>query len=245
MIKVGLIQTKTYRSNEIGIKRVTNLLNQAAKKNAKIVCLPEQWLANNEIDDFDTEFLEFKKVAKKHRMTIITGAFYKKSDDGLRIVSPIIGPDGKIIGQQEKIHPYDYEKKIVIPGKKVRIFDTSCKFGVIICYDMVFAKVAETFVKKGAQIIFSPSRIVKRGIEPWGSYVQVRSLENRVPIIASNVENKRFGGNSMIIDLVDKNKVMIPKIVRVKGEKIAVKKIDLKKFEQSRSVRFKDARKFS
>jgi len=245
VINVGLIQTKTYRSNKDGVTQVAKLLNQAGEKNVKIVCLPEQWLADNEIKDFEEEFSEFKKLAKKHSMTIITGAFYKNSKKGLRIVSPIIGPDGKIIGQQEKIHPYDYEKKTVIPGKKVKIFSTSCNFGVIICYDMVFPKVAETFVKKGAQILFSPSRIVKRGITPWESYVQVRSLENRVPILAANVENQRFGGNSLIVDLIEKNKVMIPKIKRAKGEKMIVKKIDLKKFEYARKIRYSDAKKFS
>lgn len=245
VINVGLIQTKSYRSNKEGIIRVAKLLNQAGEKGVSIVCLPEQWLADNEIEDFETEFLEFKKMAKKHGMTIITGAFYKNSKKGLKIVSPIIGPNGKIIGQQEKIHPYDYEKKKVIPGKKVKIFNTSCKFGVAICYDMVFPKVAETFVKKGAQIIFSPSRIVKRGIMPWESYVQVRSLENRVPILAANVENQRFGGNSIIIDLIEKDKVMIPKISRAKGERIIIKKIDLKKFEKSRKIRYTDAKKFS
>jgi len=118
VINVGLIQTKTYRSNKEGINRVTKLLNQAGEMNVKIVCLPEQWLTDNKIKDFDTEFLEFRNMAKKHAMTIITGAFYKNSKKDLKIVSPIIGPDGKIIGQQEKIHPYDYEKKKVIPGKK-------------------------------------------------------------------------------------------------------------------------------
>ena len=245
MINVGLIQTGTYRSNKIGMNRVVELLDKAGEKNVKIVCLPEQWLLNNEIKDFEEEFLEFKKIAKKYKMTIITGAFYKKSKNRVKIVSPIIGPDGKIIGQQEKIHPYDYEKKTVNPGKKIKIFNTTCKFGVIICYDMVFPKVAETCVKKGAQIIFSPSRIVKRGVKPWESYVQVRSLENRVPILAANVQNRKFGGNSMIIDLIDKNKVMIPKIVKAKGEMVIMKKIDLKKFEKSRKIRFTDARKFS
>ena len=72
---------------------------------------------------------------------------------------------------------------------------------MIICYDMVFPKVANTLVKKGAQVLLSPSRIVRRGIKPWQMYVQVRSLENRIPILAANVENQRFGGNSLIVDL--------------------------------------------
>jgi len=206
--------------------------------------LPEQWLKNNEIYDFDSEFLEFKEIAKKYQMTIIPGAFYEKIKRDVIISSPVIGPKGNIIGKQEKIHPFDYEKNTVTPGKEAKIFNTVCKFGVVICYDMVFPKVSEKMVKKGAQIIFSPSRIVKRGINPWATYVQVRSLENRVPILAANVKNRKDGGNSMIVDLFENNKVMIPKITTIKEEGVATKIFDLKKFEKNRKIRYLDSRKF-
>ena len=129
-------------------------------------------------------------------------------------------------------------------GKETKIFNTVCKFGIVICYDMVFPKVSETFVKKGAQILFSPSRIVRRGINPWATYVQARSLENRVPILAANVKNKKYGGNSIIVDLFENDKVMIPKITIIKEERYAVKKFDLVKFEKNRKIRFSDFKKF-
>ncbi len=244
MVKVGIIQTRTYSTNKESIVRISKFLEELGKKKTEIVCLPEQWLKNNEIYDFDSEFLEFKEIAKKYQMTIIPGAFYEKIKRDVTISSPIIGPKGNIMGRQEKIHPFDYEKNTITPGKEVKIFNTACKFGVVICYDMVFSKVSETLVKKGAQIIFSPSRIVKRGINPWETYVQVRSLENRVPILAANVKNRKYGGNSMIVDLFENNKVMIPKIIKIKGEGYAVKKIDLKKFEKNRKIRFSDSKKF-
>jgi predicted amidohydrolase len=244
MVKVGIIQTRTYRTNKEGITRISKFLAKLGKKKTEIVCLPEQWLKNNEINDFDSEFLEFKEIAKKYQMTIIPGAFYEKIKKDVKISSPVIGPNGDIIGRQEKIHPYDYEKNTVTPGKKAKIFNTSCKFGVIICYDMVFPRVSETLVKKGAQILFSPSRIVRRGINPWETYVRARSLENRVPILAANVENRKYGGNSMIIDLLENNKVLIPKIIKIKEEGFVVKKFNLLKFEKNRKIRFSDSKKF-
>ena len=244
MVKVGIIQTRTYSTNKESVIRISKFLEELGKKKIEIVCLPEQWLKNNEIYDFDSEFLEFKEIAKKYQMTIIPGAFYEKIKRDVIISSPVIGPKGNIIGKQEKIHPFDYEKNIVTPGKEVKIFNTACKFGVVICYDMVFPKVSEKLVKKGAQIIFSPSRIVRRGINPWATYVQVRSLENRVPILAAYVKNRKYGGNSMIVDLFENNKVMIPKIIKIKEEGYAVKKFDLKKFEKNRKIRFLDAKKF-
>ena len=81
-------------------------------------------------------------------MTIIPGAFYEKVKREGAISSQVIGPNGDIIGKQEKIHTFDYEKNTVTPGKEAKIFNTACKFGVIICDDMVFPKVSKTLVKK-------------------------------------------------------------------------------------------------
>ena len=244
MVKLGLIQTKTYGTNNDGIKKIVKLLEKVGKKKAEMVCLPEQWLKFNEIYDFDEAFSEFKEVAKKYEMTIIPGAFYQKIKKEQVICSPIIGPKGDIIGQQDKIHPFDYEKDIVKPGREAKLYNTACKFGVVICYDMVFPRVVETLVKKGAKVIFSPSRIVRRGIYPWTTYVQARSLENRVPILAANVINRKYGGNSLIIDLFENNKIVIPKLTKIEHEGFLVKNFNLSKYDESRQTRFSDSKNF-
>ncbi len=246
MVKLGLIQTGSYSSNEQALQKITKSLKSLGKKETDIVTLPEQWLKNNKISDFEKEFSEFKKIAKDYSMTIIPGAFYERKKYRFVISSPVIGPKGEIIGTQEKIHPFDYEQKLVRPGREAKVFQTNCKFGIIICYDMVFSDVANSLVKKGAEALFSPSRIVKRGIVPWQLYVQVRALENRVPILASNVENNRYGGKSIIIDLVEYDGVVIPiKKTELKGEKSKIKEFDLRKYKKSRKIRFSDSRKFS
>jgi predicted amidohydrolase len=244
MVKLGLIQTTLQSTNQKRIFNVSKILKKLGKKDTEIVCLPEQWLKNNEIKDFDLEFSDFKKIAKEFSMTIIPGAFYEITKKHTSIIAPIIGPKGEFIGRQEKIHPFDYEKNNVKPGNEAKIFNTACKFGVVICYDMVFPKVANTLVKKGAQVLFSPSRIVRRGIEPWQMYVQVRALENRIPILAANVENRRFGGNSLIIDLTENNKVVTTKVMKLNGECGTSKEFDLGKYEKNRKVRFADSNKF-
>ncbi len=246
MVTLGLIQTVAHSSNEIAIKKISKSLKSLGKKEADIVTLPEQWLNNNRISDFDKEFFDFKKIAKDYSMTIIPGAFYERRKYRFVISAPVIGPKGEIIGRQEKIHPFDYEQKLVNPGRETKVFQTNCRFGIIICYDMVFSDVANSLVKKGAEALFSPSRIVKRGINPWQLYVQVRALENRVPIIAANVENYRFGGKSMIVDLTEIDGVVIPKnTIFSQGEKSKIKEFNLRKYKKSRSVRFSDSRKFS
>ena len=244
MVKLGLIQTISYSTNQKGISKVSELLRRLGRKETDIVCLPEQWLKKNEILDFDSEFSEFKKIAKDFSMTIIPGAFYEITKKRASIIAPIIGPKGEFIGRQEKIHPFDYERNIVTPGKEAKIFSTACKFGVIICYDMVFPQVANTLVKKGAQVLFSPSRIVRRGIIPWEMYVQVRALENRIPILAANVENRRFGGNSIIVDLSENNKVVNTRVTKLNGEDQIAQEFTLNKYAKTRKIRFRDSNKF-
>ncbi len=246
MVKLGLIQTVSYSSNESALKKVSQSLKTLGRKEIDIVTLPEQWLKNNRISDFEQEFDCFKKIARDFSMTIIPGAFYQRKKSRFVISAPVIGPKGEIIGTQEKIHPFDYEQKLVMAGRKTKVFQTNCKFGIIICYDMVFSDVANSLVKKGADVLFSPSRIVRRGVKPWQLYLQVRALENRVPILAANVQNYRYGGNSVIIDLSEDHGVIIPKIVtELKGEKFNVRDFNLKKYKKSRKIRFSDSRKFS
>jgi predicted amidohydrolase len=244
MTRVGLIQTSSHTTNKEGIEKIAKLLKKLGNNETEIVCLPEQWLPNNQIKNYDQEFVDFKKIAKDYAMTIIPGAFYEKNQNKMSITAPIIGPEGEIIGKQEKIHPYDYEKDTVKPGIEAKIFDTACKFGVIICYDMVFPNVSNILAKKGAKILFSPSRIVKRGIEPWQMYVQVRALENRITIIAVNVDDDKFGGNSMIVEIEEDDRVMNTKIIKLNGEKSYSMEFNLEKYEESRMKRFSDWNKF-
>lgn len=240
MIKLGIVQTGIYESDEKAITNVSRHILSLARKETEIVCLPEQWLNNNQIKDYNNRFAELRKIAKDYKITIIPGAFYEVSKGKPEINSPIIGPDGEIVGKQEKIHPYDYEKKIIRHGTEAKVFKTACKFGIIICYDMVFPNVARTLVKKGAEVILSPSRIIKEGIGPWHSYVHVRSLENRMPILAANVQNQRFGGNSIIVDLEQNEKIMVPKQVLAKKEGGVALDFDFKKYLKSRKIRFSD-----
>ena len=109
---------------------------------------------------------------------------------------------------------------------------------------MVFPIVANTLAKKEAQILLSPSRIIRRGIEPWHMYVQVRALENIIPILAPNVENRKFGGQSIMIDLYENNKVANTKVTKLKGENQTVKNFNLDKLVKNRKKRFSDSNNF-
>ncbi len=91
MAKLGLIQITSQSTNQKGIEQVSKILKKLGRTDTNIVCLPEQWLRNNEIDDSDVEFSEFKKITKEFSTTTILGAFYGIIKAKSSIISPIIG----------------------------------------------------------------------------------------------------------------------------------------------------------
>ena len=123
-------------------------------------------------------------------MIIISGAFLERNNYNLYITSPVISRDGMILGRQFKIHPFGTQRNAVKSGTTMEMFDGGrFKFGIGICYDVVFPEVSRSLLRKGAEILFFPSKINKKGIEPWHMYVQVRALENRIAVAAPNVCN--------------------------------------------------------
>ncbi len=93
----------------------------------------------------------------------------------------------------------------------------------------------------------SPPLIIKEGTVPWQQYLTVRSLENRLPIIAPNVyAPPYFMGHSSIVSLKEDSlrKIAHPKMVSLTGprEGVLVDDFDLDLHNRLRRARFADRR---
>jgi predicted amidohydrolase len=221
------------------------MLYRAAEAEADIACLPELWYPKV-IKNFEDDFKMIFDFAKEHTMVIISGAFLEKFSERLHVSCPVIAADGTVAGRQLKIHPFGTQKSYIKGGTKVEVFDFGrFKFGVLICYDIVFPEVARSYVKKGAEVLFIPSRITNTGIKPWHMYIQVRALENRVPIAAANVCDKTMShnGKSICVDFEyeSKSDIAVPKLTigSTHQQTLAVD-LDLKLAKKIRKRRFKD-----
>ena len=51
MTKMWLIQTRSYENSKKGIKNPSKLLENLGRVETEIVCLQEQWLSNNQIEN--------------------------------------------------------------------------------------------------------------------------------------------------------------------------------------------------
>ena len=254
--RIGLVQINSYNNKAKAVEYACKLLKKAGSSDSDIVCLPELWYTKI-VKNFEIEFDKIIDAAKEYNMVIIPGAFVERSKNGnnyLQISSPVIADDGMILGRQLKIHPFGRQRKVIKAGTKVELYESgNFKFGVGICYDIVFPEVARALVKKGADILFFPSKIRYEGIKPWHMYVQVRALENRIPIAAPNVcdygNGKRNGiyrGKSIFVDFdYDyKTDITIPKLKfgSSKDNQIIVIDIDLNRTRKLHEKRFEDFR---
>ena len=224
------------------------MLYKAAEAEADIASLPELWYPKV-VKDFEAEFKMISDFAKEHGMAIVSGAFLEKSSERLHVSCPVIAADGSVAGRQLKIHPFGIQKSYINGGTKVELFDFGkFKFGVLICYDIVFPEVARSYVKKGAEVLFIPSKITNTGIKPWHMYIQVRALENRVPIAAANVcdHTMSHNGKSISVDFKyeSRSDIAVPKLTigSTHQQTLAVD-IDLKLAKKIRKRRFKDFKK--
>jgi len=224
-----------------------NLGKRAAEKEADVICFPEHWLPERNIPPKMSPLPALQSLAEEYGVLIVGGAFYERIDGQLHLSSPLIGRDGELKGRQFKVHLFRSEKKIAKPGKSHRIFQVNgYKFGILVCYDIDFPESSRSLALQGADLLFCPSRIVKYGIDPWHQYVTVRSLENRIPIVAPNVYAPPwFTGASVIVDLHEdkKTKISYSRVSSLrKGQRtgLVLQDLDLAYHRRLRRERFFD-----
>jgi omega-amidase len=248
VLRIALVQLHLQNNKAQAIEHTLKILSNIGSCESDIVCLPELWYTKI-VTNFETEFGKIIDVAKEYNMTIIPGAFVeRRNNNTLQISSPVIANDGVIAGRQLKLHPFGPQRKVVKAGTKVELFKSaSFRFGIGICYDIVFPEVARALLKNGADILFFPSKIRSEGIKPWHMYVQVRALENRIPIAAPNVCDDRssngiYRGKSIFVDFdYDyKTDIAVPKlrVGSAVNDQILIVDVDLNSSRKLRKKRF-------
>jgi predicted amidohydrolase len=231
------------------IESAQRLVKAAAERRAEIVCFPEHWLLEYR-EQGHLAIEQLCKVANDARISVVTGANYTPkltpASPELRVRSLVIGPDGRRLGQQDKVHLYQSEKKVATPGSLYDVFQLALgRIGIMICYDAMFPEAARTLALKGADLIFVPSRIGYAALNPWILYLRTRAMENRIPIIAPNVfRPPRYVGGTVIVDVISQaeGRAVTPKIVAFagSGEGVAVADVDIERARELRRERFLD-----
>jgi predicted amidohydrolase len=222
--KAAIVQMKSSVDKELNLVHSLKLINEAAKKKARLICFPEFQMAYSPPEQKSESLHKIaEKItgnfvstlsnsAKQNRVNIVATLYeiintndksHKVFDTGV-----IINELGKLQSIYRKVHLYDAlgfkESKKLLAGSIIeKPSKTSVgKLGLLICYDMRFPEISRILTVNGANILVSPSAWVagfmKR--EHWEIMVRARAIENGVYVLAPNQVGNIYCGHSMAID---------------------------------------------
>ena len=211
---IGLIQTKIFDDQNKNIENSIIKIKEAAKKKAKIICLPELFLSRYFCQS--ENHAKFKlaekipgrlsdiycKLAKELSVVLMISLFEKKTTGFYHNTSIVIDDKGKIISKYRKMHipddPGYYEKFYFTPGD-LGFKSTKTKYGKVgslICWDQWFPEAARLTTLKGAEILFYPTAIGwhpeekkqfgKSQLESWITIQRSHAIANGVFVAAIN-----------------------------------------------------------
>lgn len=220
----ALVQMKSSVNKELNLAYSLELINEAAKDKARLICFPEFQMAYSPPEQ-KPEALH--KIAEKITGNFVSTLSYSAKQNKINVIATIyeiintnkqnhkvfdtaiiINELGKLKSVYRKVHLYDAlgfrESKKLVAGSIIeRPTRTSVgSLGLLICYDMRFPEISRILTVNGASILASPSAWVDGFMkqEHWEIMVKARAIENGVYVIAPNQVGNIYCGHSMVID---------------------------------------------
>lgn len=199
---------------EQNLKEQCALVEEAAKKGAKLIALPEMsttgycWYSREEIAPF-VETIPgsttdcFAAIAAAYQCWIVVGMPEVDARTGVYYnAAVLIGPEG-VVGVHRKTHSYVSETKWAKQGDLGhQVFDTPIgRIGLLVCMDINFMETARLEAVAGADVIVNSSAWV--GEKTPGTTWITRAFENGVYVLeADRIGQERgaeFNGGSCLI----------------------------------------------
>lgn len=217
--KIAVVQFKINQYQpEKNLQKMEDFIKKASGK-AEVIIFPEDFLSGGLNDDEIVKLADsegkykkiFQDLAKKYKIDIVAGSIIEKNNIGNFNVCYYIDSKGNIRGRYKKINLWLTERKRIVPGNEISVFNTKFgKVGLAICWDLIFPEIFRRMAKKGANIIFCPSlwyksekfppyakHNPKAEIDHVNALCKARAIENNVIFIYANAvgQLKTSGGN--------------------------------------------------
>jgi predicted amidohydrolase len=100
----------------------------------------------------------FCEMAEKHKIWLIPGSMFERSEGLIYNTTSVINPSGQVVARYRKIFPFAPYEVGVTGGEEFLVFDVPDvgRFGLCICYDMWFPETNRILTAKGAEVILHP-----------------------------------------------------------------------------------------
>ena len=140
------------------------------------------------------------EIARKHELWLIPGSLYEKRDGLVFNTTPVINPQGQVVGRYRKMFPFAPYERNVAAGNEFLVFDVPGvgRFGVSICYDMWFPETTRSLCSLGAEVILHPtmSNTIDRDVEI--AIARASAATNQCYFVDVNVAGDLGFGQSVI-----------------------------------------------
>lgn len=203
IFRVAILQkTSLGRNCDANTELVLREMEICAAHQADILLLPECFLtgyrfpvSNGEALDVDDPHIARLCCAAKAMQTGVVATAFTKGKHKPRNSACVIGKDGRILMQYDKVHTCDFADEACLEsGDCFRVCDfDGVKLGVMICYDREYPESARVLMLKGAEIILSPNDC--GAMAPRLCALSTRAYENMVGIALANPPGEN-GGSS-------------------------------------------------
>ncbi|HKY11429.1 MAG TPA: carbon-nitrogen hydrolase family protein [Nitrososphaera sp.] len=221
MKKIAVVQMRSSEDKQENLKKSIDFIDEAADKNAHLVCFPEFQMAFSPRSQSANQLariaetvkgnfvLTLAAAAKKNRIGVVV-TIYEKSSKPQHVydTAVIISERGAITSVYRKLHLYDAlefkESTKLMPGKSiVKPNKTPAGIaGLLICYDLRFPELSRILTIKGADVLIAPSAWVAGEMkeEHWQTMIKARAIENGSYIVAPDQVGNIYCGKSMVVD---------------------------------------------
>ena len=260
-LRLGVIQCALSDDRRDNIARVIELVREAAKDGAQVICLPElfeghyfcklehhdQFARARSVDE-DEAIKALTPIAKELKV-VLPVSFFERAGQSYYNSVAVLDANGDNLGVYRKSHIPDgpgYEEKYYFrPGDTgFKVWSTQHgNIGVGICWDQWFPECARAMTLLGAEALLYPTAIGSEPADadqdtkdPWQRVMIGHAVANAIPVVASNrvgdENGQLFYGHSFISN-VRGDKVQ----ELVKGET----GIRVHSFDRTETQRYRDA----
>jgi N-carbamoylputrescine amidase len=218
---VGLVQMSMSADPQENLDKAARKVEEAARKGAQIVCLPELYRSPYFCQREDQALFDlaepvpgpsterFSEVARKAGVAVVVPIFERRAPGLYHNSAVVLDSDGRTVGLYRKMHipddPAFFEKFYFTPGDLgFRAFDTRFgKVGTLICWDQWYPEGARLTALQGAAVLFYPTAIgwhphekEKHGVaqrDAWRTIQRGHAIANGCYVAAVNRVGKEPG----------------------------------------------------
>ena len=211
---VGLVQMRCTDDAETNQKAAEKGIREAAKRRARIVCLPELYLGHYFCQTEDhAQFARAEaipgpstkalgRLAKSLNIAIVGSLFERRAAGLYHNTAVIMDADGTLAGTYRKMHipddPLYYEKFYFTPGDLgFKAIETKHgRLGTLVCWDQWYPEAARLTALQGADVLFYPTAIGwhpsekkewgQTQVSSWQTMQRSHAIANGIYVVAVN-----------------------------------------------------------